>query len=358
MGRARASQGREDQAREQEDSNDRFHADVLGLAHYFRNDQNGQVTFSKLERVDAPRIEDLNVFVRIAERGAFSAVAGELHITPGAISKQVARLETRLGVRLFERSTRSVKLTDEGQAALVYARAALASIDGLTDVALRSRGVLEGTVRVTAPAPFGRKFAAPLIGEFRTLHPKVDFDLQLSDQIVDLLRSDVDLAIRIGKMPDSSLVARRIAASERLLVAAPSYVRRFGAPARPTDLSQHTCLVFSYPGVLHNVWSLRSGRRRARVTVTGELRSDNGEVLRDWCVQGLGISLRESWDVMSELESGTLVRVLPSWETEATSIFAVRAPRTPLPYRIAAFLDFMAERWRVAPWAQSARPTE
>lgn len=313
------------------------------------------MTYSSSEQIDAPRIEDLTVFVRIAERGGFSAAARELHVTPGAISKQVARLEARLGVRLFERSTRRVKLTDEGHAALEHARRALASIDGLTDVALRSRGVLEGTVRITAPAPFGRKFVAPLIGEFRARHPKVDFDLQLSDQIVDLLRSDVDLAIRIGALPDSTLIARRLAKSERLLVAAPAYVRKFGAPARPSDLAGHTCLVFSYPGVLQNVWALRSGRQRARVTVKGDLRSDNGEVLRDWCVQGLGISLRETWDVVSELESGALARVLSKWETEATNIFAVRAPRTPLPYRIAAFLDFMAERFRTPPWERTRR---
>jgi DNA-binding transcriptional LysR family regulator len=167
---------------------------------------------------------------------------------------------------------------------------------------------------------------------------------------VDLLRSDFDLAIRIGALADSTLVARRIAPSERVLVASPAYLEKNGTPSRPADLAAHTCLVFSYPGSLQNVWSLRSRRRRARVTVRGELRSDNGEVLRDWCLRGLGISMRETWDVVSELRDRSLVRILPAWEAEPTSIFAVRAPRTPLPYRISAFLDFITHRWRRPPW--------
>lgn len=313
------------------------------------------MTYSNLETMDRPRTDDVAVFLRVADRASFSAAARELHVTPGAISKHVARLEARLGVRLFERSTRSVKLTDEGRAALSHARSALAAIDGLADLAARSRGLLEGTVRVTAPAPFGRKFVAPLIADFRALHPKVDFELQLSDAIVDLLQSDFDLAIRIGALADSTLVARRLAANERVLVASPAYLDAHGSPALPSHLAAHTCLVFAYPGSLQNVWSLRSGRRRARVTVRGELRSDNGEVLRDWCVRGLGISLRETWDVVNELRDGSLRRVLPKWEAEPTSIFAVRAPRTPLPYRLSAFLDFVAERWRRPPW-EHAKP--
>lgn len=308
------------------------------------------MTYSKMETVEPPRLDDIAVFLRVVVQGSFSAAARELYVTPGAVSKHIARLEARLGLRLFERSTRSVKLTDEGHAAVVHARGVLASIDGLKDVASQSRELLQGTVRITAPVPFGRKFVAPLIAEFRGLHPKVDFELQLSDQVVDLLRSDVDLAIRIGALADSALVARRIASNDRLLVAAPAYLEKNKGPSQPAELSEHTCLVFGYPGSLQNVWSLRSGKRRTQVSVRGALRSDNGEVLRDWCLRGLGISLRETWDVADELCTGALVRVLPKWEAESTSIFVVRAPRSPLPYRIAAFLDFLAERWRRPPW--------
>jgi DNA-binding transcriptional LysR family regulator len=159
----------------------------------------------------------------------------------------------------------------------------------------------------------------------------------------------------MGALADSTLIARKVASNERVLVASPDYLRKYKRPLQPADLSAHTCLVCAYPGSLQNVWSLRSGDRRASVAVRGELRSDNGEILRDWFLSGLGISLRETWDVASELHEGSLVRVLPKWETESTSIFAVRAPRSPLPHRIAIFLDFLAERWQRAPWEKKKK---
>lgn len=309
-----------------------------------------------METLRLSRVDDVAVFVRVVERGGFSAAARELDVTPGAVSKHIARLEGRLGLRLFDRNTRRVKLTDEGTAAVEHARRIVESIDALAEVASRSRGVLEGAVRITAPVPFGRKFVAPLIADFRGLHPKVDFELQLSDQVADLLHSDIDLAIRIGALPDSTLVARRIAQNHRVLVASPAYLEKHGRPATAADLARHTCLVFGYPGALQNVWSLQNGRRWARVPVRASLRSDNGEVLRDWCLRGLGISLRETWDIAGELRARSLVRVLPRWEAEPTNIFAVRAARSPLPYRIAAFLNFIAARWARPPWEEVAPP--
>jgi DNA-binding transcriptional LysR family regulator len=302
-----------------------------------------------MEQAPRPRLEDLHVFVHVIERGGLSAAARDLHLTPGAVSKQVARLERVLGAHLLERSTRSMRLTDEGRAAAEQAREILALVDRLGETTARGRTALRGTIRLTAPAPFGRKYVAPAVAEFRRLHPAVDFEVQLGDRVVDLLASGVDLALRIGHLPDSGLLARRLAPSRRVLVASPAYLARHLAPRHPRDLAGHACLVLAYPGSLQDRWTLRRGRQRAAVTVGGGMRSDSGEVLRDWCARGLGISLRETWDLAGRDGAG-LVRVLPAWEAEPTSLHAVRPRRDPLPVRIAAFLDFLADRWKSPPW--------
>lgn len=302
-----------------------------------------------------PRSDDLAVFLRAVDRGGFSAAAHELHVTPGAVSKQIARLERALGARLFERSTRRVRLTEEGRAVTTHAREALSHLDQIAEVIGRSRGVLEGAIRLTAPAPFGRKYVVGAITDFRRLHPRVDFELHLTDRVVDLMDEGFDLAIRIGPLPDSSLIARRLATNRRVLVASREYLARHGKPAKLRDLARHACLVLAYPGSLQNVWTLRRGRQRAAITVAGGLRSDSGEVLRDWCLDGHGISLRETWDLTDLRRGGALIRVLPAWEAEPTGLFAVRPPREPLPYRLSAFLDFLTARWRRPPWEPDAK---
>ena len=323
----------------------------MGATDCIRNCIRIDMTCANMEAMDIRHLDDLTVFLRVVDRGGFSVAARELHLSPGAVSKQIARLEHTLGVRLFERNTRNVRLTDEANGVALLVRDIVAQLDRVGDVAARSRGVLEGTIRLTAPAPFGRKYLAPAIAEFRSLHDGVDFELQLSDRVVDLLNSDFDVAIRIGKLADSSLIARRLVANRRVLVASPSYLRSHGTPTQPSELTAHACLVLAYPGSLQNEWMLRNGKRNVNVAVAGPLRSDNGEVLRDWCLAGLGISLRETWDIVDELANKRLVRVLPSWQADATSIFAVHAPSRLPPRRMTAFLDFIAERWRDARWA-------
>lgn len=296
------------------------------------------------------RNDDLEVFVRVADSRNFSAAARDLQIAPKAVSQRIARLEAALGTTLFERNTRNLRITDEGRAIAERARVALSILEELKEIALGGSEELTGNIRLTAPAPFGRKYVAAAITEFSRLHPRVGFDLRLSDQVQDLYSGDFDLAIRMGELADSRLLARRVADNRRILVASTAFLEAQGHPQRPEDLEHLSCLMFAYPGLLQNTWPLRKGRREKPVTINGTFCSDNGEVLREWCMAGLGISLRETWDVHDELRSGQLVRVLPEWEGVASKISLVRARRETVPQRLTAFSDFLVERWRQAPW--------
>ncbi|MBN2977139.1 LysR family transcriptional regulator [Pseudomonas sp. FP597] len=297
-------------------------------------------------------LDDLAVFVHVVERHSFSAAARDLHLAPKTVSKQIARLEQALGTTLFERNTRNLRITSEGRAIAERARVALAVLEEVQELATGGSQELSGTIRLTAPTPFGRKFVAPAIHDFCRLHPRVGFDLRLSDQVQDLYSGDLDLAIRMGELADSRLVARRVAENRRILAASPAYLKAHGSPAQPEELERHNCLVFAYPGLLQSTWPLRKGRRETPVAVSGTLCSDNGDVLHAWCVAGLGISLRETWDIHEELRDGRLVRVLPEWEATPSKISIVRARREPVPRRLTAFSDFLFDRWQEAPWDQ------
>ncbi|CUJ69666.1 LysR family transcriptional regulator [Achromobacter aegrifaciens] len=295
-------------------------------------------------------LDDLAVFVHVVERQSFSAAARDLHLAPKTVSKQIARLEQALGTTLFERNTRNLRINDEGRAIAERARAALAVLEEMQELATGGSHELSGTIRLTAPTPFGRKFVAPAIHDFCRLHPRVGFDLRLSDQVQDLYSGDLDLAIRMGELADSRLVARRVADNRRILAASPAYLKAHGQPALPEELERHNCLVFAYPGLLQSTWPLRKGRREKPVVVSGTLCSDSGDVLHAWCLAGLGISLRETWDIHEELRDGRLVRVLPDWEATPSKISIVRARREPVPRRLTAFSDFLFDRWQPAPW--------
>ena len=297
-------------------------------------------------------LDDLAVFVHVVERHSFSAAARDLHLAPKTVSKQIARLEQALGTTLFERNTRNVRITSEGRAIAERARVALAVLEEVQELATGGSQELSGTIRLTVPTPFGRKFVAPAIHDFCRLHPRVGFDLRLSDQVQDLYSGDLDLAIRMGELADSRLVARRVADNRRILAASPAYLKAHGSPAQPEELERHNCLVFACPGLLQSTWPLRKGRRETPVAVSGTLCSDNGDVLHAWCVAGLGISLRETWDIHEELRDGRLVRVLPEWEATPSKISIVRARREPVLRRLTAFSDFLFDRWQEAPWDQ------
>lgn len=304
----------------------------------------------------APLVQDLRVFLQVIDSGSFSAVARELNIGPATVSKQIARLEKALAIRLFERSTRLLHVTDEGRSIADRVRTALSLLDSVGEVANLADGELRGSIRLTAPSPFGRKYVAPALAAFRRLHPQVEFDLHLSDELVDLIDSRLDLAVRIGGLADSSLLARRLAPNRRLLVAAPDYLKRRGVPQRPADLSAHDCLVLANPGHLQNEWLLQGARGDETVFVGGGLRANSGGALREWAVGGAGIALKSTWDVANEIREGRLLAVLPDWRIRELSIYAVRPSGRYLPRRVEALIDFLAARFGdPPPWDRVLR---
>ena len=294
-------------------------------------------------------LDDLKVFIKAVDCGSFSAAARAMNLVPTSVSKQIARLERAIGTTLFERNTRRLKITEEGLAVADRTRAALALLQEAEEIAMISSDRLSGKIRITAPTYFGGHYVAAAIAAFRRLHPQVSFELQLSDRVTDLYASEVDIAIRIGALSDSRLIARRLANSRRILVASARYIKEHGCPASPSDLEGHRCLLFSYPGLTQNSWTLTKGSTVETVSVTGDLCTDSGAALNTWAKQGLGVALRESWAVAGALDSGRLVRVLPEWEEPSTPISIVRAKREPVPRRILAFITFMADAWREQP---------
>lgn len=295
-------------------------------------------------------IDDLKVFMLVIESKSFSAAARKMNSMPKTVSKQIARLESALGTSLFHRNTRNVRITAEGAAIAERAKVALSIFEEIQELADNRNQQLAGTIRLTAPTPFGRKYLTSAIQDFCRLYPNVGFDLRLSDEVQDLLSGNYDLAIRMGELADSQLIARKISDNKRILVASADYLSAQGKPNHPQDLEDHRCLIFVYPGLLQNVWCLRRGKDRLSVAIQGNLSSDNGDVLHQWCLMGLGISLRETWDIVEELKSGKLIRVLPDWEAIPSKISIVRPKQEKVPARVSVFIEYLHTRWKNAPW--------
>ncbi len=296
-------------------------------------------------------VGDLRVFLAVTRLGGFSAAARELELSPGAVSKQIARLERVLDAQLFERNTRHVALTPEGRKISVHAREALRHLEQAQDVASTGRETVAGRIRLAAPIAFGRKVVARAVADYRRENPRVDFELRLADHVTDLVEHDFDLVLAVTLPSDAKLVARRLTSSRRILVASPAYLERRGTPRVLGELKQHDCLVLAQSGALESSWPLVHERRRAKVAVSGGLSSDSGEILREWCLDGLGIALRETWDIEDDLAEGRLVRVFPTWEGEPSVLRALRVRNEPMPRRVTAFLAFLSTRWgEDPPW--------
>ncbi|AOM39250.1 LysR family transcriptional regulator [Xenorhabdus hominickii] len=292
-------------------------------------------------------LDDIVTFLKVVDNNSFSSVAKVMNQTPSSVSKQIARLEAALKTSLFERNTRKIKITDEGKAIAERARAALAILEDISDIANKGNSHLIGNIKITAPSAFGEKYLTLAIASFIKKHPEVSFNVQFTDHILDLYSNNLDLALRFGQLTDSRLIAKPLATSHRILVASPEYIKSHPI-LHPQELENHNCLVFSYPGLIQHTWSLHSSGQQANITVSGNLRSDNGQALRAWSVSGLGIALRETWSVIDEIKTGQLVQVLPDWKESATVLNAIRARREPIPRRLRTFIDYLADEWRDA----------
>jgi DNA-binding transcriptional LysR family regulator len=273
------------------------------------------------------RLTALQLFVRVVETGSFSAVAREQATTQSAVSKQIAALEVELGTKLLSRTTRALSLTGDGEILFPEARRLVSDFDAVEGRLRSGKARLTGTLRVAASVGYGRRILMPRIKTFLEQHPGVRIDLRLSDGFVDLVEQGIDVAIRVGDLPDSSLVARKIGVSERVLVADSSYFEttsgRKTQPGHPQDLSAHNCILYTEVPT-QNVWDFvgPSGVTE-RVRVSGNLQTNSSEAIRAAALSGLGICYAPNWLLADELASGSVIRLLPDWHARPSPIHAI-----------------------------------
>jgi DNA-binding transcriptional LysR family regulator len=292
------------------------------------------------------RLGDLDVFARVVTARSMSAAGRELKLSPAVISKRIRRLEERLGVRLIQRTTRQLALTEAGQGFYERVVSILSSVEEAEGWVASGAATARGVLKVSAPTSFGRMHIAPFLKRFLDSNPLVTVDLVLSDSFVDIVGEGFDLAVRIADLQDSSLVARRLASNHRVLCAAPSYLAAHGAPASLDDLVRHTLIA-------HNTdqWRLDGPGGGGIVRMTGPLRTNSSEVVRETLLAGLGIALRSTWDVGPELKSGQLVRVLPAYSGgRRVAIHGVYPSRRHLEQKVRNFVDFLADLYGPTPY--------
>lgn len=294
-----------------------------------------------------PLDPDYALFLRVAAEGSLSAAARSIRQSPAQVSKRLARLEERIGVRLVHRTTRRLTLTPAGERFRADLIPVLAALETAEARVAGARADPAGPLRVTAPTSFGRLHIAPHLHRFLAAHPAVELSLDLSDGFVDLLAAQVDMAVRVSAAVPPPLVAHRLAASRRVLCAAPAYLARRAAPVRVADLAAHRLLAAD--GQLP--WRLAAAGRAETVEGRSAVATNSSELVRELALTGEGIALRSLWDVAAALREGALVRVLPEWEGSAeVAIYAVHAPG-PVPPTVAAFLAFLRETVDEAAWA-------
>lgn len=297
------------------------------------------------------RIGDIALFLRVLDLGSISAAARSLDLSVAVASQRLKRLERDLGVRLLHRTTRQLHPTPEGLVLAEQGRALVEDLESLADGLRRTGSGVAGTLRVTMSSTFGRLYVSPLLPEFLALHPAVRVSVDLNDQKVDLVSTGMDLAIRIGALDDSSLVARRLTTNRRVLCASPDYLRVHGTPKTPAELALHECVLLVGSQGRQDVWRLQDGDREVAVRVSGRLESNQGELLRDASVAGLGIALHSTWHINGDLRAGRLQVVLPDHPPADTGIHAVMPQRRLVPPRVRAFVDFLAHKFgEVPPW--------
>jgi DNA-binding transcriptional LysR family regulator len=287
--------------------------------------------------------DEIAIFVSVVERGSFAAAAEASGLTPSGVSRVVTRLEDHLGVRLLERTTRRLKLTPEGETLLARGREVLATLEALETEVSSTRGRPRGLIRVATGTAFAQHRLAPALPEFRARYPEIDLDLTVSDRRVDVIGDQIDVAIRTGPLADSTLIARRIGTSKRIIAAAPAYLARYGTPEHPRDLERHTCLRIAGASYLSE-WPMRVDGVVVPWAVRGGISCDSAQTLHEMAVAGLGI-VRIAGFIMTEaLERGRLVSLLDAYHVpEDVPFWALIPPgRQDMP-RVRAFVDFVAE---------------
>jgi LysR family transcriptional activator of dmlA len=296
-----------------------------------------------------PILRDLTFLKVVARHSSFVSAAAELGISTALVSKRIAALEARLGVRLFNRTTRQVKITSQGEAIVARAQNILAEIDALMERP-DPQGALSGILRISTSQRFGRVHMGPALAELRILHPGLDIWVELLDRRADLIGESFDIDIRMDDIQEQHLIAHRIVSNSRIVCASPGYVAQHGAPQKPSDLAQHPCLVFRERSQHFGVWRLESAQSHETVKVTGPMASNNSDIVVDWAVAGFGLMMAAAWDVGPLVASGQLVRVLPDYQQRADIIAATTA-RAVESQKVRLCLEFLRERFNQGPFA-------
>jgi DNA-binding transcriptional LysR family regulator len=295
------------------------------------------------------RSGELEVFLRVVREGGFSAAARSVGLTPSAVSKLISRLEARLGARLFTRTTRALSLTEEGEAYYQAGQRILQELDAAEQAA--AAGAVRGRLRVNASLPFGTRFVAPALPAFLARHPEVIVDLSLTDDVIDLLAQRTDIAIRVGDLPDSALLAQKLGQSRRVLSASPAYLKRKGTPTTPDALQHHDCLTFNFRRG-RGGWPFREAGGVTQRSVSGSVQVNNGETLKQLLLEGAGIGRLALWHVAPEFKTGRLVPLLEKYNPgDLEQVHAIHVGGGQVPPRVRAFITHMVNTMKASPLA-------
>jgi len=301
------------------------------------------------------QFRQISTFVEVVARGSLSAAARAEGIAPAMIGRRLDALEARLGVKLLQRTTRKLALTDEGAAFLEDCQRILAELEEAESAVAERSAHATGHLMISAPAGFGRQHVAPLLPSFLAEHRDVTATLNMSDRVVDIVGEGIDVAIRIASLSDSSLVSVKLADNERVVVGAPSYLKRHGEPKTLADLARHNCLVISSEGSQRG-WTFREDGKNVVLKVNGNMACNDGQVLHEWALAGKGLAWRSMWEVGSAIAAGKLQTVLDGYAAPGNDIYAVFAQRRHLPLRIRAFVDFLRHTYAQQDyWSKSGK---
>ena len=301
------------------------------------------------------RLAAMEVFTRVAEAGSFTAAAKSLRLSKSAVSKRVIELEDHLGVRLFNRTTRRLSLTEVGDAYYQSCLRILADLEEADSAVTRLYSEPRGSLKVNAPMSFGILHLGSAVGEFMVAHPQIHIDMRLTDRFVDIIEEGYDIAIRIGKLADSSMKARRLAPVLHRLCAAPAYLSNHGHPHSPAELDQHRCLLYGYAST-GAAWQLRGPDGDHKINVRGTLSANNGDVLKAAALSGAGIALLPTFIVSEEIRAGSLKSLLPEYDGPEMALYAVYPPSQIPSLKVRLFIDFLADRFGPQPYWDEGGP--
>ena len=295
-------------------------------------------------------LTDLRIFFHVARLSSFAVTAQELGVSPAYVSKRIAALEQRFGVSLFHRTTRRVRITEQGEIAYAWVRKILENIEDMSTEMSNTKVDPSGSLRISTTLRLGRNHVSPILSMLGKRFPRLDIWLELASTRMDMIEEGIDIDVRVGEVPEPHLFARRIIKSERILCAAPDYLESRGVPSTVQELTQHECLLFRGRDQAFGLWRLQGPSGVESIKVTGRVGSNQGDIVRNWALDGHGIIMLSDWDVADDLDNGHLVRVLPN-HSQVADVMAVTAARSANTAKIRYGMDFLIDHLRQGPFA-------